>query len=139
VFFFDSIGVPSVEQMNAEYGSDEAWQRTKTIEWMANLAQLSKAGRKLVFEGQTRLSFLAEGAAAAGALVYLPILIDCNDETRSKRLTFNRGPSELANEKMMNWARYLRREAKDNGCTILDTSSLSLDEAVSYVIARLGD
>jgi dephospho-CoA kinase len=30
VHYFDRIGVPSVEEMIAEYGSGEAWQRVKT-------------------------------------------------------------------------------------------------------------
>lgn len=139
VFFFDRIGVPSPEQRIAEYGSGEGWQRAKTVEWMAKLAQVIKTGRKVVFEGQTRLAFLADGAAAAGGFTYLPILVDCDDKTRSKRLTVERGQPELANQDMMNWARYLRSEAKDKGHEILDTSLLSLDEAVSYVMTRFGD
>jgi shikimate kinase len=139
VFFFDRIGVPSPEQMIAPYGSGEGWQRAKTVEWLAKLAQVVKTGRKVVFEGQTRLAFLAHGATAAGGLAYLPILVDCDDEARLNRLTIDRGQPELANEDMLNWARYLRREAKDNGCEVLDTSLLSLDEAVSFVMTRLGD
>ncbi len=138
VYYFDRIGVPSGERMITEYGSIEGWQRAKTIEWMAKLAQLSKTGRKLLFEGQTRLSFLAEGDAAAGGLAYLPILVDCDDETRLKRLASERGQPELANDNMMNWARYLRNDAKQSGCEILDTLRLSVDESVSHVMAKLG-
>lgn len=36
VLHFDGIGVPSVEQMIAEHGSGEQWQRARTIEWMAS-------------------------------------------------------------------------------------------------------
>jgi hypothetical protein len=104
---------------------------------MARLAQRARTGCRLLFESQTRLSFLAEGAEAAGGLYYLPILVDCDDETRSMRLAVERDQPELANENMTNWARYLRGEAQERGCEILDTSSLSLDEAVSYVMARL--
>src|ERR1700733_1456836 len=137
VFHFDAIGVPSAKQMTAEYGSGEGWQRTKTIEWMAKLAPLSRSGRGLLFEGQTRLSFLAEGAEVAGGPVYLPILVDCDDKTRSRRLSLEREQPELANENMMNWARYLRHEAKESGCEILDTSALSLDQCIVLVMARL--
>ena len=137
VFYFDRVGVPSIEEMTARYGSSEGWQRAKTLDWMAKLAQLAKPERRLVFEGQTRLSFLAEGASAAGGLAYLPVLVDCDDETRSKRLAIDRKQPELANENMMNWARYLRGEAKERGCEIMNTSLLSLDEGVSYVMARL--
>jgi energy-coupling factor transporter ATP-binding protein EcfA2 len=137
VCHFDQIGVPPVEEMMAEYGSGEEWQRAKTLDWMAKLAQFARSGRRLLFEGQTRLSFLEEGASAAGGLAYIPILVDCDDETRSKRLAFERKQPELADEKMMHWARYLRSEAKRRRCEIMDTSSLSLDEGISYVMARL--
>lgn len=137
VLFFDGIGVPSAEDTVREFGSGEAWQRAKTIEWMNTLAGIAKTGRKVVFEGQTRLSFLAEGAAAAGWLGYIPILVDCDDETRATRLVIDRRQPDLANPEMMNWANYLRAEAKASGCDILDTSSLSLDQAISYVVARL--
>jgi adenylate kinase family enzyme len=109
VFHFDGVGVPSAKQMIAEFGSGEAWQRAKTIEWMAKLASLSRSGRGLLFEGQTRLCFLTEGAEAAGGPAYLPILVDCDDETRSRRLSLERDQPELANEAMMNWAPFATR------------------------------
>jgi shikimate kinase len=137
VFYFDQIGVPSAKRMITEYGSGEGWQRAKTIEWMSKLASLSKSGRRVLLEGQTRLRFLAEGAEAAGGPAYLPILVDCDDETRSRRLSLEREQPELANENMMNWARYLRREAEGCGCEILDTSTLSLEQCIIHVMARL--
>ena len=137
VFHFDRIGVPSARRMITKYGSGEEWQRAKTIEWMAKLAPRSRSGRRLLFEGQTRLCFLAEGAEAAGGPAYLPILVDCDDETRSRRLSLAREQPELANEEMMHWARYLRCEAEGSGCEVLDTSALSLGRCISHVMARL--
>jgi hypothetical protein len=136
VFFFDRIGVPSPEAMIAAYGSGAAWQRAKTIEWMIKLAPAAAAERKVLFEGQTRLSFLAEGAAAAGGVGYRPILVDCDEAARAKRLT-ERGQPELADGDMNNWARYLRAEAKAAGCDTLDTSCLALEDALAFVMARL--
>jgi len=137
VFYFDRIGVPAVDRMIEEYGSGEAWQRAKTLEWMAKLAPLYGSGAGLLFEGQTRLSFLAEAAEAAGILAYSPVLVDCDDATRVKRLSLDRRQAELANENMMNWASYLRRDAKKRGCDILDTSGIALDQSVAYVMAQL--
>ena len=128
--------MPSIEQMIAKYGSGEEWQRANTIEWMVKIARVPKPGRKQLFEGQTRLSFLAEGAATRG-LNYRAILVDCDDETRLKRLTIDRGRPELANKELMNWARYLRHSARIKGCEIPDTSLLSVDESVSFVSERL--
>ena len=137
VFYFDRIGVPSVDRMIAECGSGEAWQRAKTFEWMTRLAPLCGSGHGLLLEGQSRLSFLAEAAEAAGITDYSPILVDCDDETRARRLSLDRRQPELVNEEMMTWADYLRRDAKERSCDILDTSRLVLDQCVAYVIARL--
>ncbi|HLI14269.1 MAG TPA: AAA family ATPase [Alphaproteobacteria bacterium] len=137
VFFFDSIGVPPVDEMIRHYGSGEAWQRAKTIDWMRRLAGEAKAAPRLLFEGQTRFSFLADGAAAAGGLAYTPILVDCDDDTRSRRLEIERKQLELANEDMMMWAQYLRKEALTHSYPILDTSALSLPDSVEWVMARL--
>lgn len=101
VLFFDRIGVPSFEDMVREYGSSEAWQRAKTIEWMSTLAKIAETGRKVVFEGQTRPTFVAEGAAAADWFDYIPILVDCYDETRARRLIIARQQPELASPEMM--------------------------------------
>jgi ABC-type dipeptide/oligopeptide/nickel transport system ATPase component len=137
VFYFDRIGVPSADRMIAECGSGEAWQRARTFEWMAKLAPLCGSGQGLLFEGQTRLSFLAAGAQAAGIPAYSPILIDCDDETRARRLTLERRQPELADPNMTTWASYLRREAKQCGCDILDTSALDLNQCVAHVMAQL--
>jgi hypothetical protein len=120
-----------------EYGSGEAWQRAKTMEWMMQLTEVVRQGRTVLFEGQTRLSFLAEGAAAAGGVGYAPILADCDDQTRILRLSVNRGQPELADANMMNWAQWLRRDAFDRGCEVLDTSALSLEECAVQVVNRL--
>ncbi|MBX5205975.1 AAA family ATPase [Rhizobium sp. NZLR1] len=135
VLFFDALGVPSAEDMIREYGSGEAWQFAKTVEWMKRIAEITKSGRRVVFEGQTRLSFLAEGAVAAAWHDYVPILVDCDDTTRAARLTVDRGQPELANSDMMNWANYLRLEAQAHGCEILDTSVMSVEHAVSHVLS----
>ena len=137
VLHFDQIGVPSAEQMIAEYGSGEAWQRVKTIEWMAKLAEIGGAGRPLLFEGQTRLSSLVQGATQAGGFAYEAILVDCDDQTRIRRLGVDRAQPELADSNMMNWAAWLRRDALERGSKILDTSALSLDACVAFVIERL--
>ena len=137
VFHFDSIGVPSLEEMVRGYGSAEAWQRVKTNDWMLKLALEAEASVSVLFEGQTRFSFLAEGAVAAGGLAYVPILVDCDDDTRCRRLRFERKQSELASVEMLNWAQYLRRQARRGGHQILDTTALSLEDGVECVVARL--
>ena len=139
VFGFDSIGVPPEAEMIRDFGSREAWQRARTIEWMARLASEAATGGPILFEGQTRFAFLAKGAVAAGGVAYQPILIDCDDRTRMQRLAGERRQPELAHPDMMNWARYLRREARKLGHPILDTSTLSLEQSVEFVLECLID
>jgi adenylate kinase family enzyme len=138
VHHFDRAGVPSLEQMIAEHGSGEAWQRAMTFAWMAKLAAAPHSGGRMLLEGQMRLSFVSEAAAAAGITHYAMILVDCDDATRIRRLTFDRRSPDLANATMMSWAKHLRDEAKQLNCTILDTTLAPLDACVERVWAQLG-
>ena len=133
VFHFDRIGVPAVEQMIADYGSPAGWQRAKTFDWMFRLAGTVDPGRNVLFEGQMRLAFLSAAIAASGLTDCIPVLVDCDDATRRRRLSLHRMQPELADQSMMDWARFLRDEATSAGCEILDTSALSLAASVEAV------
>jgi MinD superfamily P-loop ATPase len=133
VHFFDSIGVPPEEQMIAQYGSGEGWQRATTIAWMHRLAPLVHRGGNVLFEGQTRFSFLNEAIAAAKIVRYRLILVDCDDATRTHRLVVARRQPELANPTMLSWARFLRDEAERGGHEILDTSASPVETCVEQV------
>ena len=133
ILFFDRIGVPPAAEMIARHGSGEAWQRAMTIAWLARIAPLVKAGRNVLFEGQTRASFVAEAAATAGAEDDTLLLIDCDDSTRRDRLRTARRQPELDNPDMQAWARFLRERAVEDGTVILDTSAMKVDEAVAFV------
>ncbi|MBB3453558.1 RNase adaptor protein for sRNA GlmZ degradation [Rhizobium sp. BK313] len=137
VYRFDSIAVPPVDAMIRDHGSPEAWQRDKTIEWMARLAKVAGSGKPVLFEGQMRISFITEAATAADIDGYRLLLVDCDDTTRAQRLAVGRRQPELADQNMMNWAAYLRREAVLNGCEIFDTSQLSLDQCAAHVRKHL--
>ncbi|TRB19687.1 AAA family ATPase [Rhizobium rhizogenes] len=137
VLYKDRIGVPSAQEMADKFGSVEGWQRAATFEWMARLSPLLTQGRRVLFEGQSRLSFLAEAAEHAGIESYSCILVDCDDEIRTKRLSTDRGQPDLANADMMNWASFLRNEASACGCEILDTSNLTLEQGVERVLREL--
>ncbi|NTH12109.1 AAA family ATPase [Agrobacterium rhizogenes] len=137
VFYKDRIGVPSVREMADKFGSVEEWQRAATFEWMARLSPLLAQGRSVLFEGQSRFSFLAEATEHAGIESYTSILIDCDDETRTKRLSIDRGQPDLVSADMMNWASFLRNEASVCGCEILDTSNLTLEQGVERILREL--
>jgi len=99
----------------------------------------AQKGTAILFEGQMRPSFVVEAARAARADDYRLILIDCDDATRTHRLSAGRGQPELADANMMNGAAYLRREAQTSGLEILDTSHLSLKQSADTVLKYLLD
>jgi len=134
---FDSIGIPSLDRMIAEFGSPEEWQRAKTIEWMANIATMPRLRPNVVFEGQARIAFLNEAIAAADLRDHRIVLVDCDDVTRQRRLTDNRLQPELASATMMNWAAFLRNEARRHHCEIVDTSSASVDACAERIVRHL--
>jgi adenylate kinase family enzyme len=136
VYHFDQVGVPSTEEMRATCGSVEAWQLAKTHEWMAKIAANRRTQRHVLFEGQMRCSFALEAAAAAEITEFILILVDCDDDTRIRRLISRRRQPDLATPTMMSWARYLRNEAQQLRCTILDTTLLSLEECVTQIWAQ---
>jgi hypothetical protein len=133
VFFFDSVGVPSLEVMEAEYGSPEAWQRAMTLQWIARIQPILSGDRPVLFEGQMRIAFLQEALSAQQVSGAHIVLVDCDDAVRTERLHLDRLQPELANPTMMNWARYLRREAVETGAEILDTGVLSFEDCVARV------
>ncbi|MBB5572252.1 MULTISPECIES: AAA family ATPase [Rhizobium] len=137
IYRFDSIGVPAVDAMIRDHGSPEAWQRDKTVEWMVRLARVARSGKPVLFEGQMRIAFVLEAAAAANIADYKLLLVDCDDATRTERLAVGRGQPELANKDMMNWAAYLCGEAVQHGCEVFDTSRLSLDQCVEHMLEHL--
>ena len=138
VHFFDEIDVPTIEEMTAQYGSADEWQRLKTIEWLHKLAARLRSRPNILFDGQTRSEFVREGQKSAKIDDVQIVLVDCDDATRIHRLTHDRHQPELATERMMNWARFLREAAGREGQLILDTSSFSVNEAVDRLRPLFG-
>jgi adenylate kinase family enzyme len=140
VLRFDSIGVPSAEVM-ATFGPGHqpggAWQRAMTRQWFERIAPILKSGGSVLFEGQMRIAFIQEALAASDILNARVILVECDDETRTARLTNERQQPELANLSMMRWSRYLHQEALEVRCEILDTGRVPLAESVRRIVNYL--
>jgi predicted ABC-type ATPase len=137
VLFFDSIGVPTVDRMERDYGGGVAWQRVKTLEWMARIGPCLSTQRPALFEGQMRIAFIMEALAAHKIATAHIVLVDCDDVTRKARLHTDRSQPELANPIMMNWARCLREEALELGVETLDTSHKSVAQCITHLTPRL--
>lgn len=134
--YFDSIGVPSVEEMTMHYGGPEEWQKIKTVEWIQQIKEKFLCSTNVIFDGQTRPSFIEEVCMSEEITTYNVILLDCSDEERRRRL-FDRGQKELADENMMNWAKYLRKECEQRGYRIIDNTQLNEEETTSQLLECL--
>ena len=126
--FFDRIGVPSEEEMVREFGSGREWQRAKTIEWIGSLSENGIATIRIL-EGQFLPDYASEGLERYPCKSSL-LVIDVNDEERTRRLVEDRQQPELAHEDMMNWGRVLRKRTLESGGKCIDTSTLSLAQMV---------
>jgi hypothetical protein len=144
-YFFDSIGVPSAETMEAEYGSGTGWQSAMTDRWIERLVTNEDGVDVAVLEGQTRPSFVKQAMARCAVRRGEIILLDCSPAVRLARLHGPRAQPELATPQMDSWAAYLRGQADALDIPVYDTGSMSqtvlVDALASHVetLIRHGD
>lgn len=123
-YYFDTIGVPSAEEMERVWGGGERWQESATRWWIERLVANPDGARVAVLDGQTRPEFIRTHAVPSGA-TFRVVLLDCDAAVRTARLRDGRGQPELATDRMEQWASFLRREATEQQLPIIDTSRLS--------------
>jgi hypothetical protein len=130
-FFFDSIGVPTSEVMEQEFGGPEQWQAWATNQWLAQLAALGSSVRVAVLDAQTRPSTVFAAPGAGSSWHPCVVLLDCSPEVRAARLCGPRGQPELATARMDSWAAYLRGQADALDLLVVDTTDLTIAEAAA--------
>lgn len=135
-YHFDSVGVPSPEEMERLYGGGEQWQAAVTEQWIARLLRNDDGLRVAVLDGQTRPSVLKDTLERLGARRWRIVLADCGHAERNARLHGPRGQPELATRDMDCWAAYLRGQADALGLPVLDTSR-PLDVTVAELAAMV--
>lgn len=138
VCYSDSIRVPSVEDMIKEYGNQEEWQKMNTTRWVKKIKEESLEDNDVLFDVQSRPSFIDEACANIGVMDYKIILFDCSDEERKRRLIKERNQPELANDQMMNWAKYLRERCIGKNHIIIDNTTLTPDESLKKLLGIIG-
>jgi hypothetical protein len=136
---FDSIGVPSAEEMIRDHGSGEGWQRAMMHTWMRRLRDSGPSVRAAVLDAQTRPSVVREAFAAAGIRRGGIVLVDCLPDVRRARLVNERGQPELATVQMDMWSAYLRGQADALGLPVLDTTGATVAEGVARLEAIIAD
>src|SRR5690348_4230569 len=94
-YYFDSIGVPSSEEMERDYGSGENWQALKTEQWLKFFGTDPDGADVYVLDGQTRPSFVNTAAERADINLLHIVLLDCAPPVRNRRLIELRGQAEL--------------------------------------------
>jgi GNAT superfamily N-acetyltransferase len=132
-FHFDSIGVPSLEVMEREYGGPERWQAWATNEWLRRLAAVGNGVHVAILDAQTRPSTVVAAPGAGTAWRGQVVLLDCSPEVRAARLRGPRGQGELATARMDAWAAYLRGQADALGLPVIDTSELTIAAAADQL------
>ena len=133
ICYFDSIGVPSFTQMNEKYKSPEEWQRVKTIEWVKTIKETLLSHTHVILDGQTRPTFIEDACLENEITDYEVILFDCSDAARTKRLV-ERGHPELADQQMMNWAKYLRQESQKRNYKTINNTHLNSEDTFHLLI-----
>lgn len=135
-FYFDSVGVPSPEEMNEKYGSGENWQKEITKYWVNEIKSKYLESKSCILDGQIRPSFIKEACELYDVGNYKVILFDCEDDVREKRLV-GRGHPELVNKDMRNWSKLLKEETISMGYLVVDTSQKSLQEVQDELVGIL--
>jgi RNase adaptor protein for sRNA GlmZ degradation len=136
-FYFDSIGVPSAEVMERDFGGGDKWQAHATAQWLSRLDAQPDAVHVAVLDGQTRPSVVFDAASVAPTTKVHIALLDCSTEVRADRLRAARRQPELANDRMNNWAAYLRGQGDALRVPIVDTTTLSIDEVAEQLAALI--
>lgn len=127
---FDSIWVPSWEEMLAKYWSWEEWQKQTTYKWVEKIIE-EYPWQDVVLEWQVNINFILEAVKKYNINNYEIILINCEEIEMLRRLREERNQEELANEDMCNWRNFLEQQAKDYNIEIINTSQLSKEDVVN--------
>ncbi len=136
-YFPDREKIPSLEEMVKEYGSTDEWQKRHTLKSIEKIKEHLEHGN-VVIDTQSRPSFIKEGCQQLGEDLCEIILFDCTDEVRKERL-MQRGHLELANEQMMNWAKFLREACKKENCRIIDNTNLTKEQSKEMLLSVLNE
>ena len=130
--YFDSIGVPSPEVMERDFGGGTGWQEAMTRTWIERLSLRSDP--VAVLDSQTRPSTVQAAFRLAGVRRGAIVLIDCTAKERNRRLHLDRQQPELASAQMDTWAAYLKGQADALELPIIDTTGLVPEAALEELV-----
>jgi energy-coupling factor transporter ATP-binding protein EcfA2 len=136
-YHFDSIGVPTPDEMAARFDTGWSWQAWALGEWLARLVRNEDRVRVAVLDAQVRPSAVRDAFARHGVTRGGVLLVDCAPAERNARLRGPRGQPDLATADMDAWAAYLRGQADALGVPVLDTTGASAETSLAELRAHL--
>jgi len=136
-YYFDSVGVPSREEVERDFGGWESWQALMTKKWLNRLAADPDGAAVYVLDGQVRPTFVLRAIQEANIAHTRIVLLDCDATTRNRRLSELRGQPELANPRMDCWAAYLRGQADALDLPVIDTTQLGIDGVADALVVQV--
>lgn len=138
VNYFDSIGVPPLEEMVRIHGSGEKWQEASTHLWIDKLTKIKD--KKLIFlEGQFNPRFAISYLKKLGIENYLIFCLHADRHVRERRLIEIRKQPELANDEMENWSNVLKELTLDIGGIVIESSGVDAKATARKIVGILED
>lgn len=131
---FDTIGIPTSEEIRARFGDGATFQRWALHEWMGRLTRNADKVQVAVLDAQVPLHAARDAFVEHGIGVNRIVLLDCNEAERNARLRGSRGQPELATAQMDTWAAYLRGQADALEVSVVDTTAATPE--ASLVVLR---
>lgn len=136
-YHFDSVGVPSPEEMDRKFGGGEQWQALMTQQWLELFATDPDSADVYVLDGQTRPTFVIRAAKQSRIDGVRIVLLDCDTSVRHRRLIELRGQSELVNSQMDCWAAYLRGQADGLDLPVIDTTNQDVEAVADALMVHV--
>ncbi len=130
VYFFDDIGVPSLDVMLEKHGSPEKWQERATHQWIDRLYMVEE---DVILEGSFNPEFAVSKLKELNITNYQIICLHCDRKIREKRLIEERNQPELVTEDMENFAQVLKEKTLKLGGKVIDTGDKSISELVKEI------
>jgi hypothetical protein len=128
---FDTIGVPSAQQIIERFGSGKGWQGWALEQWMERLTRNEGGAELAVLDAQVRPHAALASLHRHGVVHGRVVLVDCGYAERNARLCGPRGQPELATPDMDCFAAYMRGQADALELPIIDTTGRSEGECLA--------
>jgi len=127
--FDDEYKIPEAKEVMEKWWSWESWQEYSCTKYIKDKIEENKNSILLILDMQTNLDFIEKWFEEINYKNYEIVLVTCAIGEMKKRLK-KRNQPELFNENMINWIKFLEKQAKEKWVKILDTSEISVKESI---------